>query len=213
MDIHVPIASTIQPTTQPDETLWAKIVSFVISPPVVWAVWVYPISLSASDTTRQAIVHATLFTILVCVMPMVFVAYMVKLGKIGDLHMRESHERYIPYALSIMGSIVTGAILLQLNAHPVLLMLTLISVVQLLLMLILTFFHHISMHAMAIASMTSATAIVFSFGLSLMIVPVLLVVVLARLVLNRHTPAQLVAGTLIGALTPFLVIYAMNWLV
>lgn len=210
MDIRVPLTPVVQHQTKSDETLWARIVSFIISPPIVWAVWVFPIAVSVSTSTRQAFLYASIFTMIVCVMPMLFVAYMVKIGKIGDLHMRESQERYIPYSLSIIGAMVTGLIFIQLHAHPILLIMAVVTTVQLLFMLVGTFFIHISAHAMAITSVTSATAIIFSVGLSMIFVPVILVVVLARLVLLRHTPAQIVAGSLVGVLTPFLVIFLMN---
>ncbi len=206
MDIRIPLPSMIRHQVQNTDYLWAQIVSNLISPPVVWAIWVYPIAFEVTPSQNTAFFHATVFTLLVCIMPMVYVGYMVKIGKIGDLHMRESHERYIPYAVSIVASCITMAVLYALGAHPVLLILSLISIVQLSIMLVGTYFNHISAHAMAITSVTSATALIFSLSRSYLIVPIIMLVVLARLVLNRHTPAQLIIGALIGILTPFSVI-------
>ena len=206
MDIRVPIPSIVQHYTQSDETLWARIVSSVFNPPLVWAVMIYPIALAVSPSETDGFVNATIFATFVCWIPSLFVVLMVKLGKIGDLHMRESHERYIPYAISIVGGMIAGLVLNHLQAHPILLILTLVTVVQLSLMLTGTFFDHISTHAMAIASVTSATALVFGLRTGFAFIPLVLLVVLARLVLNRHTPFQIMVGTLIGGLTPFLVI-------
>ena len=103
----------------------------------------------------------------------------------------------------------TEMIFLRFGAHPILVILTLVSIVELTLMLLGTFFNHISLHAMAMTSMISATAILFGFSQSLIFIPLILVVVLARLVLRRHTPVQIMAGVLIGALTPFAVIAAL----
>ena len=146
---------------------------------------------------------------MVCILPILFVACMVKFGKISDLHMRESRDRYIPYLIAIIAGILTEMIFLQSGAHPTLVILVLVSIVELTLMLLGTFFNHISLHAMAMTSMVSATAILFGFSQSLIFIPVLLAVSLARLVLNRHTPVQIMAGILIGALTPFAVITAL----
>jgi membrane-associated phospholipid phosphatase len=209
MDIRIPLPSMIRHQVQNADYLWAQIVSNVLSPPVVWAIWVYPIALAVTPSPDIAYFHATLFTLLVCLMPMVYIVLMVKMGKIGDLHMRESHERYIPYSVSIVAGCITMAILYPLGAHPVLLILTLISIVQLSIMLIGTFFSHISAHAMAITSVTSATALIFGLSRSYLVVPIVMLVVLARLVLNRHTPTQIVIGTLIGTLTPFAVIFSL----
>ncbi|GEM_PF-978996 len=207
MDIRIPLPAMIRHQVQATDHLWAQIVSNLISPPVVWAVCVYPIALTFTPTQNTAIFHASIFTFWVCIVPLLYIVFMVKIGKIGDLHMKESNERYIPYTVSIVGGIVTGLILAQSNAHRVLLMLTLISIVQLTLMLLGTFFNHISAHAMAITSVTAATAIIYGFDVSLLLIPVIMLVVLARLVLDRHTPMQIMIGTLIGSITPFAVIW------
>jgi len=213
MDIRIPVPAMIRHQLQTKEYFWAHLVSNIISPPVVWAIWVYPIALTVSPTQGVAILHASIFTFLVCISPMLYVAYMVKVGKISDLHMRESNERYIPYAMSIFAGVITGVILSALGAHRVLLVMTLISVVQLSLMLLGTFFNHISAHAMAITSVTAATALLYSFEASLVFIPVILLVVMARLVLKRHTPVQIMAGTLVGTLTPFGVIWSIGLVV
>lgn len=210
MDIRVPIPSILQHHTQSDETLWARIVSLIFNPPFLWAVWVYPIALEVSPSRNEAFLHATIFAIFVCWIPILFVASMVKMGKIGDLHMRESNERYIPYAISIVGAVIAGIILNRLQAHPILLILTIITCIQLTLMLVGTFFDHISTHAMAVTSVTSATALVFGLKMGLAIIPLVLLVILARLVLNRHTNLQIMVGTLIGGLTPFIVIFTLS---
>lgn len=210
MDIRVPIPSIIQHYTQSDETLWARMVSLIFNPPLVWAVWIYPIALEVNSSRNEAIHHATIFATFVCWIPIIFVASMVKMGKIGDLHMRESHERYIPYSISIVGGVIAGSILNQLQAHPTLLVLTLVTCVQLTLMLVGTFFDHISTHAMAITSVISATALVFGVKMGLVFIPLALLVILARLVLDRHTPLQIMTGTLIGGLTPFIVIPVLS---
>lgn len=210
MDIRVPIPSIIQHYTQSDETLWARIVSLVFNPPLVWGIMIYPIALKVSTVQSQAIIHASIFSTFVCVIPSLFVLLMVKLGKIGDIHMRESHERYVPYAISIVGGIIAGLLLNHLHAHPILLILTLVTCVQLTLMLVGTFFDHISTHAMGISSMTSAASLVYGIQTGMMFIPLILLVVLARLVLKRHTPFQIMVGTLIGGLTPFLVIPVLS---
>jgi hypothetical protein len=210
MDIRVPIPAIIQPYVKSDETLWAHVVSLALNPPLVWSVAIYPIALYIYQSQTEAFIHATVFSTLVCWIPGLFVALMVKLGKIGDLHMQKSRERYVPYAISIVGAIAVGLILDRLQAHPILLILSLVTFVQLTLMLIGTFFDHISTHAMAISSISAAWAIVFGLEVGFAMIPLILLVVLARLVLNRHTGFQIMVGILVGALTPFLVIFGLS---
>ena len=71
---------------------------------------------------------------------------------------------------------------------------------------IITLMWQISMHAMSITSATIAVGVFFSVGSALLLVPLVVLVSAARLSLKRHTPAQILAGTLVGALVPVIVL-------
>ncbi len=206
MDIRLPLPSALRQRVQSETHLWAHIVSLVISPPLVWTLWVFAVTTPGAEDRGAAIVFAGLFALSICILPMCFVACMVRLGKIGDLHMRHSRERYIPYSIAILAGALSLLVALQFGASPVIILVTLVSIVELALILLGTFFSHISLHAMATTSVISATAIVYGFGEALLYLPLLLVVILARLVLKRHSPMQIMQGTLIGLLTPLAVV-------
>lgn len=159
----------------------------------------------------EATFFASLFALTICILPMAFVAYMVKAGRISDMHMRHSHERYIPYSIAIVGCLLTELLYLQFEANPVLVVVALVTIIELTIMLIGTFFSHISLHAMAMTSIISATTIIYGFHKSLIFIPLLLLVILARLALRRHTVWQIVVGALIGTCTPLVVIAGLSW--
>ncbi|MDE2856986.1 MAG: hypothetical protein OXN94_03965 [Chloroflexota bacterium] len=192
------------------DKLWARFISLFISPPVVWAIWIVLIAQQFSRSPFEATFFASLFALTICILPMAFVAYMVKIGRISDMHMRHSHERYIPYSIAIVGCLLTELVYLHFGANPVLVVVALVTIVELTVMLIGTFFSHISLHAMAMTSIISATTIVYGFNKSLIFIPVLLLVILARLALRRHTAWQIVLGALIGACTPLAVIAGLS---
>ena len=188
-------------------------ISLLISPPVVWAIWTLSIAQQFSRNRFEAAFFASLFALTICILPIAFIAYMVKTGRISDMHMRHSHERYIPYSIAIIGCLFTELVYLRFDAHPVLILVALVTLVELSIMLIGTFFSHISLHAMAMTSIISATTIIYGFNKSLVFIPVLLAVILARLVLRRHTAWQIILGALIGVFTPLIVIAAIALLV
>ena len=202
MDIRLPLPAALRHRVRPEGKLWAHFVSLIVSPPVVWTVWVYSVSLPSAANRGTALLHASLFALSICILPMLFVAYMVRIGKIGDLHMRQSRERFIPYTIAIVLGSISGFIFLRLEADPIYWIVTLVSIVELTIILFGTFFVHISLHAMAMASIVSATALMYGFVQSLVFVPLLLLVALARLVLKRHTSLQVLIGVLIGLLAP-----------
>lgn len=211
MDIRLPLPAALRHRVQGEEKLWAHAVSLLLSPPVVWAVWVYAASILRG--TNHAIAFASLFVLSICVAPMLFVAYKVRNGKISDMHMRESKERYIPYSIAIVAGVLTGLVYLHYDAGPVLLLVVLVSIVELSIMLAATFYMKVSLHAMAMSSIISATTLLFGFAVGLLFIPILLLVVLARLVLQRHTILQIMVGVLIGVLTPLLIVAAAGLLI
>ena len=213
MDIRLPLPAALRQRVQSDEKLWAHAVSLLLSPPVVWAIWVYAISLTRGSNRSSAFAFASLFVLSICVAPMLFVAYKVRNGKISDMHMRESNERYIPYSIAIVAGIITGVVYLQYGAGIVLLLVVLVSIVELTIMLAATFYMHVSLHAMAMSSIISATTLMFGFAQGMLFIPLLLLVVLARLVLRRHTTLQIMVGVLIGALAPLAVVGALGMLI
>lgn len=185
---------------------WARAVSLILSPPLVWAVYAYVLAWESGAGSPQALAFASLYVLSICVAPMLFVAYKVRHGKISDMNMRFSRERYIPYAIAIVAGIGSELLFIQFGASFLLRLLTLVSVLQLMLMLALTILLHVSLHAMGISSVIAATAMLYGLRESLLLLPLLLLVVLARLVLRRHTAPQILMGTIIGLLTPLLVI-------
>ncbi len=212
MDIRLPLPAALRQRVQYETHLWAHIVSLIISPPLVWTVWVLAVTVPPASDRGAALIFAGLFALSVCILPMCFVAYMVRIGKIGDMHMRQSSERYVPYSIAIVAGALNLLIALHFEASPVIALVTLVSIIELSIILLGTFFSHISLHAMAITSIVAATAIVYDLGAALAYVPLLLLVVLARLVLKRHTPLQIMQGTLIGLLTPLAVVAVVGLL-
>jgi len=213
MDIRLPLPAALRHRVESEEYLWAYFTSHLLSPPVVWAIWVFAIAWTSRADRPSDLRFAMLFAFAVCAAPILFVSLMVRSGRIGDLHMRESRERYIPYTIAIIGALCCLALFPRFGAGPILHVLTVVTIVELAVMLVGTLFMHISFHAAGMASIISATALMFGVKQGLAFLPVLLLVVLARLVLRRHTGTQIMLGALIGALTPLAVVAALGALI
>ncbi len=210
MDIRLPLPAALRHRLPSDDCLWAHVVSLILSPPLVWAIWVYTVILPGSNSAVKGFIFASLFVFSICVAPMLFVAYNVRKGKISDMHMPLSRERYIPYSIAIVAGLISVALMVHYGADPALQVVTIVSIVELIIILAGTFFIHISLHAMAMASVISATAVIFGFSQSLLFMPLLLLAALARLALKRHTAAQILMGALIGVITPLAVVAALG---
>jgi membrane-associated phospholipid phosphatase len=174
------------------------VVSDLISPPVVWAVLAFPIASRADADPQRALLWAALYVILVCVVPVFFIALMVRRGHITDLHIKVRRQRIIPFAVTIVCAAVCFGILLALQAPLLITLFALFSLLQIVVMLIVTTRWQISMHAMAISGAVVAVFALFGAAAGLLFSPVIALVGAARIVLKRHTLAQVIAGAFVG---------------
>jgi hypothetical protein len=81
-----------------------------------------------------------------------------------------------------------------------------LSFIQIAVIAMITMVWQVSMHMMSIAGAVIAVAMLFSPGTAFMLVPLVPLVAAARLHLQRHTPAQVVVGTIVGSVTPAVVL-------
>lgn len=194
--------------TQPshEKRCWARNVSDIVSPPVVWTLLAFPLALSAPDIARgEAFAAATLYGFIVCWLPVMFIGYMVKKGKITDIHMKLRRQRILPFGVSITCSAGALWMLSLAKVSSVLLLFGLSTLVGLVVMAVVTFFWQISIHAMSITSAVTVTGIVFGTSAALLLTPLIFLVAAARLRLKRHTVMQLIAGSIVGVLVPYIV--------
>ncbi len=185
---------------------WARAISNLFSPPMVWAVLVFPMAFRNAESPARALLWALTYGILVCLMPLLYVVWMVRRGKIGDIHMKERRERFLPFLVSMACTTVAWQVLRLMGAPPMLPMVAVFTLAELAVMATITLVWQISMHAMSIAVAVVATAIVFGPISALIVSPLMPLVGVARLKLERHTLSQVVAGLLVGALIPLILL-------
>lgn len=187
-----------------EQVLWAQVVSNVLSPPLVWAVMVLPIAFRDARTPQQALGWALVYGLLVCLLPMLYVVWMVHRGSITDLHMRVRRERLRPFAVSLVCTLTAWWVLTVADAPPIVPLFTLCSLVQIAVMASITLVWQISMHAMSISGAAVAAGAFFGAVPALMMLPLVLLVGAARLRLKRHTVPQVLAGTAVGVFVPLM---------
>ncbi|NWG15290.1 MAG: hypothetical protein HXY41_01520 [Chloroflexi bacterium] len=179
---------------------WARLISNLVSPPVVWGVMMFPIAFREANSRETALLWALTYGVLVCLLPVLYIVWMVQRGSIGDIHMRLRQERLRPFLVSIFCTGLAWGSLRLMGAPSVVPLVAVVTLAQLAAMAAITLVWQISIHAMSITSAVVATGLLFGVGPALVVFPLVPLVGAARLKLHRHTPAQVVAGTLLGAL-------------
>jgi len=176
------------------------LISNILSPPVVWGFLAFPIAFRAAETTQQAILWAVTYGLFVCLMPAVYIGWMVWRGKITDIHMQVREQRIRPFIVSIVGTAFAWQVLQLMGAPSLLPLFALFSLIQIAVMLAVTLKWQISMHSMSITCAVVTTGALYGLGPALLVSPLIPVVGAARIKLQRHTLSQVVAGGLVGAI-------------
>lgn len=189
-----------------NELPWARLISNIASPPVVWTALMFPIALRDAQTREQAVVWALTYGVLVCLLPMLYVVWMVRRGRISDIHMRFRQERLRPFIISVVCAAAAWITLRLMNAPPVVPLVAVFTLIQLTVIAVITLVWQISMHTMSMACAVVATGVLFGPLPALLVSPLVPLVGAARLKLERHTLSQVVAGALLGALLPITVL-------
>ncbi|MET1088548.1 MAG: phosphatase PAP2 family protein [Arthrobacter sp.] len=176
----------------------ARWITEVFQPPVVVSaqLLVSPVTQPGFPGTMA---YGALAALFVCVIPLLLLLVLVRLGKVTDHHVSDRKQR-APVLLMSLGSIAAGLLVLEAVAAPVSVVAMVLAVVGGVVVLAgISPIWKISGHAAAISS--SAVIAVLMLGPAWL--PLLLLIPAvgwSRVVLRAHTLAQVVAGALFGGL-------------
>lgn len=175
----------------------ARLYSNIVSPPVMFAV----LGLVISWQERPfwpGLAWALTYGFLVSLLPILFVLYLLHTGRIAELHMSNTRERHIPYLAAVGCALGTYALVTLLHGPETLRCLALFNALELAALGIINIYWLISMHATGIMATMMIVGLVFGWAASLIVLPFVISVGWVRLYLKRHTPAQVIAGLILG---------------
>ena len=184
---------------------FARTYSNVVSPPVMFAVLGLAISLWESATWWQGLMWAAVYGFWVSLAPILFILWLLKNGRIAELHMSDTRERHLPYISGILLAGVAFAIISLFNGPPSLRCLAMFNVVELMALALVNIVWLISLHSTGATAVSIIAYLIFGTASLWLTVPMVLSVIWVRLYLKRHTPAQVAAGLLLGATSVWLI--------
>ncbi|MBN8587161.1 MAG: hypothetical protein J0L94_02440 [Rhodothermia bacterium] len=186
----------------------ANIVSYTLNPltlsPIGAVLW----SLHFGERGPQVWAISGITTLFFCIVPLLYLIWMVKTGRTSSVEVREREARNGPMILGMGSAIVGGWVLIQFTTiHPAIAFaLVAMQIINTLLMLVITQWWKISLHLTGMSGFVAAlfyvtqqvwelpttdiiaTAWVLPFFLT---IPLLM---WARVRVGAHTPLQVVAG-------------------
>lgn len=176
----------------------ATIITEVSSPAVCVVIGLVIVSWNSASQGANAAWLA--LAILLCAgIPMAYVAKGVKAGKWSDHHIQRREQRAVPLLVGL-GSVATASVLLTLVGAPRLLVaLVLSQLTGLIAVMVITRFWKVSIHCATAGGLVGVLVVLYGPWATLGVLP-LAAIAWCRVVLDAHTWAQVIAGTLIGFL-------------
>lgn len=177
-----------------------RILSNIISPPIMFA----GIGLALGIYERPfwpGLGWGLVYGSLVALIPLIVIAYLIRTGHIGELHMSNTHERHIPYLTSVISGTVAFLILTFFDGPELLRCLAILSVITLGALGLINTKWLISIHATAAGATWMIATVVFGWVAGAILLPFVILISAIRLYLKRHTPAQVLAGLALGIST------------
>lgn len=175
----------------------ARTLSNVISPPIMFAITGLALGVHERPIW-PGLGWGAVYSLLIALTPMVVILYLLRTGRISDIHMSAIHERHIPYLIAVTSSAVAYALLVLFDGPILLRCLAILSFITLGALGLINTRWLISIHATAAASTWLILSLIFGWVVSLILLPFLVLICLIRLYLKRHTPGQVLAGVVLG---------------
>ncbi len=185
------------PVIKPLRVRCARFVSNILAPSTISLPFVLLVSLYHSRSTTSALLFACLTLFFLTLGPMVYILIGVRKGWLSDVDVSRRTERAGPFLFGIT-SVALGLILLRyVHAPKNLETLLLITTISGVIMLIVTLWWKISIHASSMAGATTMLTVLYGA----VMLPTFLLLILvswSRVILRRHTTAQVIAGSLLS---------------
>lgn len=185
---------------------FARIFSNVVSPPSIFAL----LGLVVAWATLPfwlGLAWAAVYGFLISLVPLGVVVYLLKTGRVSDLHMRNKNERHTPYLVGLICGVMALIVASVFDAPNLMRSLIVCNIIGLVTLGFINVYWLISSHSASIMLATLFVGFVFSVKAGIALIPMIGLTIFARLVLRRHTVPQLVAGLFAGAAPVLILVY------
>ena len=175
----------------------ARRVSNILAPATISLPFILLVAFYQSQDQLTAFIYACITLFFLSVGPLLYIIIGVRLGKLSDIDVSRRSQRVGPFIFGIVSVMIGWLVLALTNGPRNLQTVMIITVFSGIIMMAITFWWKISMHASSLGGV--ATMLTVLYGAVMLPLFVLLVLVSwSRVVLRRHTVTQVIAGSLAG---------------
>jgi hypothetical protein len=187
----------------------ARLVTEVLAPAPTVAVLVLLVAWHSAPTTAEAVQWGVLAVLFVSAMPFLYILRGVRRGRLTDHHVGLRQQRPVPLLIGVVSMLVGLFLLAFWGAPRGLIALVAMVAVGMALSLLVTLVWKLSIHAAVVSGAVAVLVLVFGLPL-LVLAPLVPLVCWARVAVRDHTPAQTVAGAVLGAAVAVVVFSAFR---
>lgn len=221
MNTNQPILDEVELLDSPDLALplnalkprylrFAHHVSAILSPAVISVPVILLASLYRAASISSALAYTLLTLCFLSLGPFAYIYIGVHLGKLSDVDVSKRSERVGPFIFGLLSICLGWFVLILVHGPSPLITVLIMTAISGLTMMIITLWWKISIHASSLAG--AATMLTVLYGAIMLPTFALLVLVSwSRVVLRRHTLAQVIAGSLLGIALSALILKLRGW--
>lgn len=194
--------STTKADSRPPVSLrFAQLLSDVFTPPWVMLATQAAITVHAAGMHWRSVGWIAVAAITMTIVPYVNVLVKVRRGRLSDRHLRQRQQRTSPVLFGLASCAVGLGVLLLSSAPAASSAFMVATIVNFLALLLVTRFFHwkISLHAGVIASSAVLLGAIFGPVTTACTLAVTVATCWGRVHMRDHTPAQVLAGSLLGS--------------
>ena len=175
----------------------ARHVSNILAPATISLPFILLVAFYQAQNQLTAFIYACITLFFLSVGPLLYILICVRLGKLSDIDVSRRSQRAGPFLFGIVSVMIGWLVLALTNGPRNLQTVLIIAVFSGIIMMVITFWWKISMHASSLGG--AATMLTVLYGAVMLPLFVLLVLVSwSRVALRRHTVTQVIAGSLAG---------------
>lgn len=207
MSFLAPMKRTFRIIKTNDEAI-ARWISHVVSPHVVGIVLTAALSYQYSDSPMETVLWLLVLIPLVVVPPFAYILWLVQKGTLEDIYMPRRETRMRPLVMMFAWMLLCIGLVRYWHAPVVVETILMMGLVLLGVLSVVTLFWKISFHGAAISAAATATVMVAGSWTW----PVMLLVPLvgwSRIRLLRHTPRQVLYGSLVGGVIALVLVHGI----
>ncbi len=186
----------------------ARWISHVISPHIVGVVITAVLSLQYSDDPLEVFLWLALLIPFIVIPPLLYLFWLVRHGMIEDIYMPRRETRVRPLIVLLLWLTVCLGLIRYWQAPQIVEAIMWVTLVLVGILSLVTLFWKISFHGASISAAAMATLMIAGSHTW----PVVLLVPLvgwSRIRLERHTPRQVIYGSVVGAVIGLVAVYGV----